>query len=348
MQQEDSTSIKDEHSESQQSVTSKHGVSKDNGLDAEPRSGEKENEASCDNGTSDPPYTNGDQSPTTAENNQARLSPQAAEGADLNLQSGTSILNQQLNFELESDMGNNFTLNNYWGPPQNDDSNMLPGFQSYNAPGMPSYSLNNNNSFPQPLPFGSIGQPSFMPGNSQFSSPPGMPSMSMMSNIGPMNGPMGGFNFQASQNQNQRRAITAQHNYGSMNNKPLNPRFPWNNQPTPWPSNTPPTSVSPWTMALQQHRVMARNNVGAGPGAKKNQMNQGAAINNLLAQQKMKNENQMAGQMGGGFVKNSYGGPIGSDRHDAAYSVSIVTVYDFCLAIYHQLIVMIYNARTML
>ncbi|KAF6039620.1 hypothetical protein EB796_002080 [Bugula neritina] len=110
---------------------------------------------------------------------------------------------QPLNFELDSEAQSDVSGRNFWQLPHHEDGNMFR-FQSINPPqSMPNYGLNNNNSFPQPVHFGSIGQPTnYMPNHGHFSSPPGMHNMSMMSNMGPM----GGMNYPNSHSQNQRRA----------------------------------------------------------------------------------------------------------------------------------------------
>jgi len=199
---------------------------------------------------------------------------------------------QPLNFELDSEAQSDVSGRNFWQLPHHEDGNMFR-FQSINPPqSMPNYGLNNNNSFPQPVHFGSIGQPTnYMPNHGHFSSPPGMHNMSMMSNMGPM----GGMNYPNSHSQNQRRAITAQHNYGSMGGKPMNPRVPWSNQQNTWPNpGQPPNmspSMSPWTMALQQQKAMNRpgGNANMGPGSKKGQsgipINHSASMNNMMMQQ---------------------------------------------------------------
>lgn len=227
------------------------------------------------------------------------------------------IVGQPLNFQLGSDVPNSISGNNYWQIPSQEDANVFQNFQPMNHPTMPpNYSLNNNNSFPQPMPFGSIGQPTnFMPNNhGQFSSPPGMHGM--IGNVGSMNGPMNNMSYPNSHSQNQRRAITAQHNFGPMGGKSMNARFPWNQQAT-WPNNTQQAAMSPWTMALQQQKAMNRGGgVNMSVSGKKGQsniqqLNHTQPVNNsMMSQQKYsKRSSPVPGNMSGSSaMKPGYAG----------------------------------------
>lgn len=260
----------------------------------------------------------------------AHGSPPIAHSEPVVLQSAD--ITQPLNFELGPDVQGNQASNNFWQMPPQEEQAMFHSFQPnpLNPPqSLPNYSLNNNNSFPQPMPFGSIGQPpSYIPANhGQFSSPPGMHghNMSMIPGMGPMNSPMGGMNYPNSHNsQNQRRAITAQHNYGSMGGKQMNARFPWSNQQSAWPNNNQPPNVSPWTMALQQQKALNRGGgaggMAMGPGSKKGQsnmhLNHGPSMGNPMMQHKYGKRNSLAASnnMVNGGPKGAYGnGPSGAE-----------------------------------
>lgn len=252
--------------------------------------------------------------------NQCRTSPAVvveSEPANI-VQNTDQSLDQPLSFELGHDMHGNVSTNNYWHG-QHQEEPMFQNFQTMNPPqSIPSYGLNNNNSFPPQMHFGSIGQPSYMPGaHGQFSSPPGMHGISMMGNMGPMNGHMGNFSYQNSHSQNQRRAITAQHNYGSMGGKPMNPRFPWNNQQNSWPNGNQQHSMSPWTMALQQQKAMNRGppmNMGPGPKSGQSTASRNPHANiNLMVQQKFSKRNSPNPVMAGGATKSGYNsGSVGA------------------------------------
>lgn len=312
MQQEETLGSKDDRIDS---PSGKQSPNKEEDKATQSAETGRDNEATgCVNGVQVAETENTD---SQSSNNEARpqLSPSGATEPQL---SGNSQLNQPLHFELGPEVSNNFTIGNYWGISA-DDTNGMQNFQSFNTSTMQNYGLNNNNSFHQPLPFGSIGQPSFVAaGNNQYPSPPGMPNMSMMNNMGQVNNHMGGFSYQNTQNQNQRRAITAQHNYGAVNNKSLNPRLPWSNQHSPWPNTSQQSTMSPWTMALQQQR--AKGGMNGVQMAKKGQsspsvnMNHNPAINNFLVQQKMKRASSAPNQALNSNGPKSYSVAIGSDR----------------------------------
>lgn len=280
------------------------------------------------NGTSNGVYeTEQDHSDKNSNGNHSRSSPAAGfepeQHAPILMNNEHHLEQQPLNFELGHDMQANVSVNNFWHG-QHQEEPVFQNFQTMNpTQSIPSYGLNNNNSFPPQMPFGSIGQPSYMPGNHapQFSSPPGMHGMSMMGNMGHMNGPMSNFNYQNSHNQNQRRAITAQHNYGSMGGKPMNPRYPWSNHQHSYPSGNPQANMSPWTMALQQQKAMNRGppmNMGPGPknGQSVGNRNPPMNMNNLMVQQKYNKRSSPNTMMGGGMMKPSgynSGGAVGAD-----------------------------------
>jgi len=210
------------------------------------------------------------------------------------------ISNEQGSLELGGDVASSFGSNQFWPPvsQQPDDVNIFQSVQMNGPIGMQNYGLNNNNSFPQAMPFGSIGQSSYMPANnSQYGSAPGIAMMNSM----PMNNmPMGGYNYQqACHNQNQRRAITAQHGFNSMGQKNTNARFPWGSQHSQWPNNSQ-ASVSPWTVALQQQKAMNRGGNGLAHHIKKPPMSQPSAINNLIAQQKIRRGSPVPGMKSSG------------------------------------------------
>lgn len=249
---------------------------------------------------------------------------------------------QPLNFQLGSDVPTHGSASNYWSvppPPSQEEVNSFHNFQPMNPQSMPNYSLNNNNSFPQPMHFGSIGQPtSYMPSNhGQFSSPPGMHGMNVVGNVGSLSGSMGGLNYQNSHHQNQRRAITAQHNFGPMGGKSMNARFPWN-QPNAWPnSNQQP--LSPWTMALQQQKAVNR---GGGGGmtlnTKKGQSNiqpnpsQSNANGPVISQPKYgKRSSPVPNNMTGGTgMKPGYAGPSASEDSGINYHTQVCFVVNTC------------------
>lgn len=326
MQQEETPGLKDDHIDSPSS--GKQSPNKDAEKNSQSAEASRGNEVIDSVNGIDAVETGHVDTPASNNETRPQLSSPIANGSQL---PGNSQLNQPLHFELGPEVGNNFTIGNYWGMSA-DDSNPMQSFQSFNTSTMQNYGLNNNNSFHQPLPFGSIGQPSFVATNSQFSSPPGMPNMSMLNNMGQVNNHVGGFGYQNTQNQNQRRAITAQHNYGAVNNKSLNPRLPWSSQQSPWPNTSQQnTTMSPWTMALQQQR--AKGGINGVQMAKKGQshsalnMNQNPAINNFLVQQKMKRASSAPNQALNSNVPKSYSVPIGSDRGVESSGLS----YTVCL-----------------
>ncbi|XP_067940949.1 cytoplasmic polyadenylation element-binding protein 2-like [Watersipora subatra] len=235
----------------------------------------------------------------------SRNSPAEQEG-----HGDVSIVGQPLDFQLGTELPNNASSNNYWaGPPQED--NIFQNFQPMNHPSVPNYSLNNNNSFP--VSFGSIGQPtSYMTNNhGQFSSPPGMHGM--MGNVASLNGPLSNMGYQNSHTQNQRRAITAQHNYGQMNGKPMNARFPWTQQ-SGWPNTNQPAAMSPWTVALQQQKAVNRgSNMSTSLSSKKGQSNiplnhgQQSLNNSLMSQKYNKRSSPVPVNLASGpTVKSTY------------------------------------------
>lgn len=239
-------------------------------------------------------------------------------------------LEQPLNFELAPDMHSNMSVGNYWPAQHQEEPAMFQNFQPMNPQqSIPTYGLNNNNSFPpQMQAFGSIGQPNYMPAShGQYSSPPGMHGMSMMGNMGPMNGPMGNFSYQNAHNQNQRRAITAQHNYGSMGGKPMNARYPWGNQQNTWPSSNQQTSMSPWTMALQQQKAMSRGppvNMPQKNGPQSQTRNQ---MGNLsMIQHKFNSKRSSpSGMMGAGTMKPT-GYSAGADALDPSSGYQVCSL----------------------
>ena len=288
------------------------------------------------NGIHDPPEHNGNH--VQPNGNQSRSSPAAAASGTSEHEAPISVLHsndhqleQPLNFELAADMHTNVSVGNYWPAQHQEEPAMFQNFQPVNPQqSIPTYGLNNNNSFPPQLqPFGSIGQPNYMPAShSQFSSPPGMHGISMMGNMGHMNGPMGNFSYQNAHNQNQRRAITAQHNYGSMSGKPMNARYPWGNQQNSWPSNQQP-NMSPWTMALQQQKAMSR-----GPPVSMQPKNgpQSQARNHMsnmsMIQQKFNSKRSSpSGIMGAGAMKPT--GYSGADAMDPSTGYQVCFSYFF-------------------
>lgn len=239
------------------------------------------------------------------------------------LPSNDANIGQPLNFELGAEV-HGTSGNNFWPVPPQEDTTMFTSFQTMNPPqSMPNYSLNNNNSFPQPMHFGSIGQPpNYMAGNhGQFASPPGMHNMSMMNNMGSVNGPMGGINYQTSHSQNQRRAITAaQHSFGSMGGKPTNPRLQWNNQQPSVPNGNQQSNVSPWTAALQQQKVMnsrgSAMNVGFNTKKAQSNIHPNHALNfgNQFVHSKYsKRSSPVPSHIAGAVVKCGYGGAVGAE-----------------------------------